>query len=124
MGDYATTTQVRTLGGFSTTQIDDTALGLVIDLAEDRVDSEVEVSLSSTQKTLATIYLTCAMVQERFASVTSSNDGVDYVLDRLRVNKGSAITLRNAVALRFYEQYRAILRAATSGDNIIERVEG
>ena len=124
MGSYVTTIQVRTLGGFSTSQISDSDLENIITFAESKVDQEVEVNMSASQKTLASGYMACAMTLERLASATSSSDGISYSLDRFNVNKGDAVELRNAQAQKFYEQYRSILRASTSGTGIIERVEG
>ena len=113
---YSTIILVRSLTSLTTSDISDADLTLVIALADTRVDTEPAVSLSSDQQELASTYLSASIAMQRLA-VTGANKS-DFSLGAFRVNKTSAVNLRNALANQFYEIYKTIISYGTDGTGI------
>lgn len=114
---YATATTVRVVCGLSTSDISDADLTSIIVYADNRIDTEPHVSLSTAQKEQASNFLSASMALHRLAAATSASPG-SYSIGSLRVDNRSAVAIRIALAHDFMLRYTEIIELNRSGGDI------
>jgi len=112
-----TTANVRLITGLTTTEISDADLTSIITLADSQIAGEPNTTLTSGLNELASSYLASAMALRNVANTMLSSGG-DYALGPLRVNKSSAVTLRQKQADNFLAMYNEIIALGGDGSAI------
>jgi len=116
---YTTSDNVRVVTGLSTSDISDANLTSIIVYADAQIDKEAHVTLSVTQKEMASNYLSASIVLMRLATATSASPG-SYSLDRLRVDNRSAVAVRMSMAANFKAMYNVIIELNRDGTDILQ----
>lgn len=117
---YGDVTHAYILAGISSTEVSWTNMATLVAIADSTVDSEAEPSLSSSQKALASDYLTASLALQNLAGDLSVNNVVEIPgAIRLDVNTSSVLRMNTAKSL--YDKYLYVISQAPS-DALMERV--
>ena len=114
---YSTAAQIHDITGITTTEISDSDMEEIITIADSQIDEEINVSLDSGKKTLASIYLTANLALKRLAS-TALGTGGSYSIGGLKVDNRSAAALRNEMASNFLAMYNTIVMYGDDGSAV------
>ena len=117
---YGDVTHAYILAGITSTQISWANMATLVAIADSTVDSEAEASLSSSQKALASDYLTASLALENLAGDLSINNVIE-IPGAIRLDVGASGTIRQNISKQLYEKYLYIISQAPSAE-LIERV--
>jgi len=116
---YGSVANAYVLAGISSTQVSWSNMTTLVAIADSTVDSEAEPSLSSSQKGLASDYLTASLALQNLAGDLSVNNVVEIPgAIRLDVNTSSVLRMNTAKSL--HEKYLYVISQAPN-PSLMER---
>ena len=117
---YGDVTHAYVLAGISSTQISWANMATLVAIADSTVDSEAEPSLSTSQKGLASDYLTASLALQNLAGDLSVNNVIE-IPGAIRLDVSTSGRIRENIAKQFYEKYLYVISQAPS-EALMERV--
>lgn len=117
---YGNATNAYVLAGITSTQVSWTNIATLVAIADSTIDSEAEPSLSSSQKALASDYLTASLALQSMMGDLSVNNLVE-IAGAIRLDVSSSGRIRENAARQLYDKYLYIISQAPS-EALMERV--
>lgn len=116
---YGSATNAYVLAGLSSTQVSWGNMQTLVAMADNQVDAEAEASLSTTQKALASDYLSASFALSHMSGDLSVNNLLE-ITDAIKLDTRTSANVRNVLAKQFFDKYQYVISQASKDGFIVK----